>query len=75
MFSQACVKNSVHRSGRDGHCSGRYASYWNAFLLFNDKDISVPKNQTKLRQFFVYFTLTFSFHNSHPSKELVGEQS
>ena len=21
---------------RDGHCSGRYASYWNAFLFFND---------------------------------------
>ena len=53
MFSQACVKNSVHRrgvvSGRDppspgkrspwadtppdGYCSGRYTSYWNAFLL------------------------------------------
>ena len=66
MFSQACVKNSVHRGVRgrctyplpparqmppgqtpplgrhpppwadtprsDGHCSGRYASYWNAFL-------------------------------------------
>ena len=50
MFSQACVKNSVHREGRctppwpdthgqthtpsDGHCSGWYAPYWNAFLLF-----------------------------------------
>ena len=70
MFSQACVKNSVHRGvcmaggmhggvqgacmaggrvvgacmaggvhgrgmrgRRDGHCSGRYASYWNAFLF------------------------------------------
>ena len=22
------------RGRRDGHCSGRYASYWNAFLLF-----------------------------------------
>ena len=55
-FSQACVKNSVHRRGgvhppgrpphllsrhppgtppptRDGHCSGRYSSYWNAFLF------------------------------------------
>ena len=20
---------------RDGHCSGRYTSYWNAFLLFH----------------------------------------
>ena len=72
MFSQACIKNSVHRGlggclphcmlgytpthptrhtpradtplpytpplidipPSDGHCSGRYASYWNAFLLF-----------------------------------------
>ena len=65
MFSQVCVKNSVHREGmhgrgglcvvkggmcgkggacmakgegivrgrRDGLCSGRYASYWNAFLF------------------------------------------
>ena len=64
MFSQACVKNSVHGEGgeppqtdtptlrqtppgrhapgrhlspglppRNGHCSGRYASYWNAFLF------------------------------------------
>ena len=57
MFSQACVKNSVHRgvTGADTphlpnacwdtppwadtppshthHCSGQYASYWNAFLL------------------------------------------
>ena len=47
MFSQACVKNSVqggvYTTGqtlprqtpplRDSHCSGRYASYWNAFLL------------------------------------------
>ena len=60
MFSQACVKNYVHKGkevytapGRhpprdkhpladprsdtpppqNGHCSGGYASYWNAFLL------------------------------------------
>ena len=48
MFSQACVKNSVQggvwqtppRETRqtpphpgDGHCSGRHASYWNAFLF------------------------------------------
>ena len=23
------------RGRRDGHCSGRYTSYWNAFLLGN----------------------------------------
>ena len=39
MFSQACVKNSVHK--RDGHCSGRYASYWNAFLLLSQECIPV----------------------------------
>ena len=62
MFSQACIKNSVHGGGvfqhalgqtppgrypsthwdrhpsypppsPGGHCSGRYASYWNAFLF------------------------------------------
>ena len=26
MFSQGCVKNSVHGGGRDGHCSGRHAT-------------------------------------------------
>ena len=49
MFSQACVKNSIHSGGvytpsgqthpppplqADGYCSGWYASYWNAFLSF-----------------------------------------
>ena len=56
MFSQACVKNSVHRRGSasvhagihspgkappggrpyppaEGYSSGRYVSYWNAFLF------------------------------------------
>ena len=28
----ACVAGGVH-GRRDGHCSGRYATYWNAFLL------------------------------------------
>ena len=44
MFSQACVKDSVHRGGGvSQHAleqtppqgSGRYVSYWNAFLLGN----------------------------------------
>ena len=56
IFSQACVKNSVHGGclpqcmlgythtqttpGQtppppDGHCNGRYASYWNVFLFQN----------------------------------------
>ena len=53
IFSEACVKNSVHGGGggvclsacwdtqtpradislADGHCRGRHASYWNAFLF------------------------------------------
>ena len=53
MFSQPCVKNSVHEVGYpsmqwadtprqtppgqtqppNGHRSGQYTSYWNAFLL------------------------------------------
>ena len=28
----ACIARGV-RGRRDGHCSGRYASYWNAFLF------------------------------------------
>ena len=28
----ACVAGGVY-GRRDGHCSGRYASHWNAFLL------------------------------------------
>ena len=27
------------RGRRDGHCSGRYASYWNAFLLRNKSGV------------------------------------
>ena len=26
-------QNSPQQTPRDGHCSGRYASYWNVFLL------------------------------------------
>ena len=29
----ACMVGGVH-GRRDGHFSGRYASYWNAFLFF-----------------------------------------
>ena len=30
----ACVAGRGVRGRRDGHCSGQYASNWNAFLLF-----------------------------------------
>ena len=42
---QSCMTGGVHDGGhawwrlgmrgrRDGHCGGRYASYWNTFLKF-----------------------------------------
>ena len=30
---EACVAGGGMHSGRDCHCSRRYASYWNAFLF------------------------------------------
>ena len=94
MFSQTCVKNSVHREvvcmaggmhgggaciaggcgrgacmsrgmcgrgacmaggmpgRRGGHCSGRYASYWNAFLFWHSF-IRVLRNAKILATIFV----------------------
>ena len=70
MFSEACVKNSVHGGGacvaggsmcgrgvrgrRDGHCSGWYASYWNAFLyhyrlIFRNSLLTVCNYQCTLK--------------------------
>ena len=76
MFSQACVKNSVHGGGvshdalgqtpppgacwdthtpgrtspgrtppppPDGHCNGRYASYWNTFLFIIFPEVNCRK--------------------------------
>ena len=77
MFSQACVKNSVHGGGvshdalgqtpppparcmlgythpwadiprahtppPDGHCNGRYASYWNTFLFIIFSEVNCRK--------------------------------
>ena len=39
MAKGACVMKGVCMAGgvcgrRDGHCSGQYASYWNAFLFY-----------------------------------------
>ena len=70
MFSQACVKNSVHMAGgrgvhpradtpapkkADGYCSRRYASYWNAFLFL--------LSATKLRQGNVFMPVCHSVHS------------
>ena len=41
MAEGACMAGGGGVHGRrDGHCSGRYASYWNAFLL-NDTETVV----------------------------------
>ena len=37
MWQGVCVAGSDMHGRRDGHCSRRYVSYWNAFLLpFSD---------------------------------------
>ena len=33
LVSPACTEADTPSPGRDGYCCGRYASYWNAFLL------------------------------------------
>ena len=33
-------------AGRDGHCSGCYASYWNAFLLQLQSPVNTRRNAT-----------------------------
>ena len=39
VWQGVCMAGGMHGRGvcmrgrRDGHCSGRYASYWNAFLF------------------------------------------
>ena len=48
----ACIASGMHGRGhgrRDGHCSGWYASYWNAFLLNNFflKDVIKTYNLNK----------------------------
>ena len=32
VVGEACMAGGM-RGMRDGHCRGRYASYWNAFLF------------------------------------------
>ena len=35
VWQRGCVARGM-RGKRDGHCSGRYASYWNAFLFVTE---------------------------------------
>ena len=48
--SGVCMAGGGLRGRRDGHCSGRYASYWNAFLLFSnvywDVDVMATGSET-----------------------------
>ena len=52
-----CVAKGGMRGRRDGHCSGRYAYYWNAFLSKIKVQILFSENcsfgQTK-KQYRVY---------------------
>ena len=60
----ACIVGGMHGKGgvhgggmhgrRDGHCSRRYTSYWNAFLLYGIKS---PPRDESLRFYlnFMYF--------------------
>ena len=40
VWQGACITGGMHGRGhmhgrRNGHCSGQYTSYWNAFFLFD----------------------------------------
>ena len=60
-----------------GHCSGRYASYWNAFLYCRKihhisrnghrKDVYSEKNATQIRQraHILKVKYCFNIHNAH----------
>ena len=52
-----CGVGGGMRGWRDGHCNGRYASYWNAFLLLNlSRSCSILKEinpKTFFRNFVV----------------------
>ena len=37
----SCVAGGGVRGRRDGHCSGRYASYWNAFLFLIQNQVVI----------------------------------
>ena len=41
--SEACMAGGVC-GRRDGYCSGRYTSYWNAFLSNIDPIMGYPEN-------------------------------
>ena len=49
----ACVARGGVCGSRDSHCSGRYASYWNAFLFISktsDSDFGIVQFFTKMGQ-------------------------
>ena len=50
---------------RDSHCSGRYASYWNAFLFYRSGTVNSNTVNSKfhlIRSFFEIFARFLSFH-------------
>ena len=55
MYVRECAWQGGMRGRRDGHCSRRYASYWNAFLFpMSLKDI-FPVSQNFSLCFPVFF--------------------
>ena len=45
MAEGACVAGGVHGRRRDGHCSGRYALHWYAFLFIDLIDFTGSPTQ------------------------------
>ena len=75
MFSQVsvCPEGRGVPGRRDGHCSGRYASYWNAFLLLP------PANEVWGKVIFSVACVKNSVHSgggvSHHALQVVSQQA
>ena len=54
-----CVAGGMH-DRRDGHCSGWYASYLNAFLFYLCNDVDIVNQPVMLHDnIHIYFVVTF----------------
>ena len=63
VWQGVCMEGGMH-GRRDGHCSGQYASYWNAFLfIFVFQPVNVTLVQKKYalsHKIMVVVQLTFN---------------
>ena len=62
---RACMVGGGMYGRRDGCCSGRYASYWNAFLSSN-KFSSNTRNKRKSVDFAKYISLVEFLNQKMP---------